>query len=400
MTNQKEKIKEALARGVDTVYPSREKLEQEMKKRKLRIYQGFDPSMPSLHLGNLVGALKLRQFHELGHEVIFLVGDFTGMIGDPTDKTSARQRLTRKEVLANCQSWKKQLAPVLPFSGQNKVKMMFNSHWLDKISFKELIEIGSHFTVQQMIQRDFFQRRLEKEQPIYLHEFFYPVAQALDSVKMDVDLEIGGTDQTFNMLAGRSLMKSMQGKEKFVLTAELLVDKKGRKVGKTTGNAVFLDMPASRMYGRIMSFPDETIISGLELLTVMPWKEIRKMEKEINKGLNPMKAKKRLAFEVVKLVKGEKEAEKAEKEFQRVFQQEKEPEEMKEVSLKQKEMRAVDLLVKLKLCSSKSEAKRMIKQGAVKIDGEQIKNWKKTVDIKKGMVAQVGKRRFARVKSS
>jgi len=395
--NKQEKIDEVLTRGVERVYPSKEKLAKKMEKECLRVYQGFDPSMPSLHLGNLVGVLKLRQFQELGHEVIFLIGDFTGMIGDPTDKSSARQRLSREEVLANCKSWKKQLEPILKFTGKNKVKMKFNSKWLDKISFKEMIEIGANFTVQQMIQRDFFQKRLEKEKPIYLHEFFYPVAQALDSVKMAIDLEIGGTDQTFNMLAGRDLAKNMLGKEKLVLTTKLLVDKEGRKVGKTTGNAVFLNMEPAKMYGAVMSFPDEVIIDAFKLLTLMPEEEIEKTAGEIEKGANPMTAKKRLAFEIVKLVKGEKEAQKAEKEFERVFEKEKVPEKIKEVKIEKKEMSAAESLVKTGLCSSRSEAKRMVEQGAVKIDGERIKKWTDKVKPKEGMVVQVGKRKFVKV---
>ena len=232
---------EVLERGVQQVLPNKKGLFDLMAKRKIKLYQGFDPSMPSLHLGNFVGLMKLRQFQKLGHEVIFLVGDFTGMIGDPTDKLATRKKLTRKEVLENAKAWKKQASMLLDFEGKNPAKILFNSKWLDKISFKDLIEITSNFTVQQMIERDMFQERLKSNSPIYLHEFLYPVAQAEDSVAMDVDLEVGGNDQMFNMMAGRTLMKGVTGKEKYVLTTKLLVDKEGKKVGKTTGNALFLD---------------------------------------------------------------------------------------------------------------------------------------------------------------
>lgn len=395
---REERIKEALNRGVEKVLPSKKALKERLEKReRLRIYQGFDPSMPSLHLGSLVGVLKLAQFQELGCEVIFLVGDFTGMIGDPTDKESARKKLSREKVQENAKTWKAQIDHILNFSGKNKAKIRRNSQWLDQVTFKDLLDITSNFTVQQMIQRDFFQKRINEEKPIFLHEFLYPVAQALDSVKMDVDVEIGGSDQMFNMLAGRTLLKKMRGKEKFILATRLLEDKEGKKVGKTTGNAVFLNQPPKEIYGKVMNFPDEAIIPAFELATRVKTSRIKQLEKELKKGKNPMNAKKELAFEITKLVHSEKEAGEAQKEFERVFQEEKLPEKIKEIKIEEKELSILDLLVKLNLCSSKSEAKRMVEQNAVKIDGEEIKNWKKQVRPKKGAVVQVGKRRFAKV---
>src|SRR3990167_9085291 len=210
-----DKIEEVLTRGVQEVLPDKKSLATLMAKRKIKLYQGFDPSMPSLHLGNFVGLMKLRQFQKLGHEVIFLVGDFTGMIGDPTDKLATRKKLTREEVLENAKAWKDQASKVLDFKGTNAAKIIFNSEWSDKLTFKDLIEITSNFTVQQLLERDMFQDRLNTNTPIYLHEFLYPVAQGYDSVVMGVDLEIGGSDQVFNMLVGRSLMKAIKGKEKF-----------------------------------------------------------------------------------------------------------------------------------------------------------------------------------------
>ena len=247
-----DKIEEALTRGVAQVLPDKKGLADLMAKKKIKLYQGFDPSMPSLHLGNFVGLMKLRQFQKLGHEVIFLVGDFTGIIGDPTDKLATRKKLTREQVLENAKSWKMQAGKVLDFEGENPAKMMFNSEWSDKISFRDLLEITSNFTVQQMIERDMFQERLKNNEPIYIHEFLYPVAQAQDSVVMDVDLEIGGSDQVFNMLAGRTLMKAVKGKKKYVLATKLLVDKEGKNVGKTTGNALFLDSTSEDFFAGIM----------------------------------------------------------------------------------------------------------------------------------------------------
>src|SRR3990167_6591834 len=216
---------EVLTRGVNQVLPDKKGLADLMSKRKIKLYQGFDPSAPSLHLGNFVGLMKLRQFQKLGHEVIFLVGDFSGMIGDPTDKLAARTKLTREQVLENAKAWMAQAGKVLDFGGKNPSKIMFNSEWTDKLTQKDLIEITSKLTYQQLIERDMYQERIKSGNAIYLHELLYPVYQGYDSVAMDVDLEIGGSDQVFNMLVGRNLMKAIKGKEKFVLSTKLLVDK-------------------------------------------------------------------------------------------------------------------------------------------------------------------------------
>jgi len=392
------KIEEVLTRGVEKIYPSKDLLKTNLKSRKIRIYQGFDPSKPNLHLGNLVGILKLKEFQELGHEVIFLIGDFTGMIGDPTEKLSVRKKLTREEVLENAKSYKEQVGRFLNFSGGNPAKIMFNSYWLDKISFKDLIEITSNFTVQRILERDFFQERIKKEKPIFLHEFLYPVAQAVDSVKMDVDLEIGGSDQTFNMLVGRDLVKTLKNKEKFVLSTKLLIDKEGKKVGKTTGGAVFLNFPPIEMFGAIMAFSDEIIISGFEILTFLPFSQIKKYEKVLKeKKINPKELKKILALEIVKLNYGEEKAKEAEKEFEKVFKEKKLPTEIPGIGIKEKSLNILDLLIKTGLTSSKSEAKRLILQKGVEIDGILKSDWREIIAIKKGMAIKVGKRKFAKL---
>src|SRR4030042_1432341 len=317
-----DKINEVLNRGVEKIYPSKKALEKVLRSgKKIKLYQGFDPSMANLHLGSMVGLLKLKQFQDLGHEVIFLVGDFTGMIGDPTDKSATRKRLSRDQVRKNYQSWKNQAGRILCFKGKNPAKWLFNSQWNDKLTFKDLIEISAAFTVQQMLERDFFQKRIKENRPIYLHEFLYPIAQSYDSLYMDVDLEIGGNDQTFNMLCGRTLMKAVKGKEKFVLTTKLLVDLKGEKVGKTTGNALFLNAPPSEMYGGIMSFPDEVIPLSFELLTLISMQKIEEAIRQLkNNQTNPMDLKKQLAFEIVRLNFGEREAKAAQENFKKQFQ--------------------------------------------------------------------------------
>lgn len=378
---------EVLTRGVQQVLPDKKGLADLMGKRKIKLYQGFDPSAPSLHLGNFVGLMKLRQFQKLGHEVIFLVGDFTGMIGDPTDKLAVRKKLTRKQVLENAKAWKKQASMLLDFDGENPAKILFNSEWLDKISFKDLIEITSNFTVQQMIERDMFQERLKSNAPIYLHEFLYPVAQAVDSTKMEVDLEVGGNDQMFNMMAGRTLMKATSGKEKYVLTTKLLVDKDGKKVGKTTGNALFLDSNPSDFYSGIMSFPDEVIALGFELLTEVSLEGVAERVKK-----NPMLEKKNLAFEVVKLLWGGDNAKKAQQSFEKTFQERKPEFNIKVDAGKTLAETITDFTSK----GSKSEAKRLIKERAVDVNG--IKMEDTNYQVQAGDEIKVGARTFLKAK--
>lgn len=386
-----DEIKNLLTRGVEKIYPSKEELEKVLRSgKKLRLYQGFDPSMPSLHLGNFVGLMKLRQFQKLGHEVIFLVGDFTGMIGDPTDKSATRKMLTREETVSNSQTWKEQASRVLNFEGDNPVKLMFNSEWLDKVSFKDLIGYTSHFTFQQLIERDMFQKRLKEDKPIYLHEFLYPVAQAIDCVIMDVDLEIGGNDQTFNMLVGRTLMKALKDKEKYVLTTKLLVDAEENKAGKTTGNALFLDSTPENFYGGIMSFPDEVIALSFELLTEV---DLERNEEKIK--ADPMGEKKRLAFEVVKLLWGKESAQKAQEEFERTFQKRETPDlEVKNT----KNTKLEDVLVELNMASSKNEAKRLIQQGSVDVDEQKVLDPNFLLQENKDILIKVGKTKFTKIR--
>ncbi len=395
----KEKIEEVLTRGVEKIYPSKEALEKVLKSgKRIRLYCGYDPTAPSLHIGNAVTLRKLAQFQRLGHEVIFLIGDFTGMIGDPTDKTAARKKLNRGEVKRNLKNYKKQASKTLKFSGENPAKVMFNSQWNDKLTFIELIEISSFFTVQQMLVRDVFQERFKKDRPIYLHEFLYPLIQAYDSVVMDVDLEVGGNDQTFNMLCGRDLMKALKGKEKLVLTIKLLTDREGKKMGKTEGNMISLDENPKEMFGKIMAWSDSLIIPCFEACTDLSNEKIKEFAQDIkNKKLNPRDAKARLAREVVSIHHGKSVALRAEKEFDLVFKEKKLPTKIQEIKISQKFLPILDLLTKTKLASSKSEAKRLILQGGIKIDGIVQKDWKMMVKTKKGQVVQVGKRRFVKI---
>lgn len=396
-----EKIKELLERGVENIYPNREFLEKLLKSnKKLKLYLGIDPTGPALHLGHAIVLNKLKQFQDLGHEVILLIGSFTAMIGDPTDKKAVRKQMTREEVLKNCKNYKEQASKVLDFNGQNPVIIKYNHEWLDKLTFKDVIDLVSHFTVQRMLERDMFEKRMKAGKPIYIHEFLYPLMQGYDSIVMDVDGEVGGNDQTFNMLAGRDLMKALKNKEKFVLTTKLLTDNTGVKMGKSEGNMLTLEDKPQDMYGKVMSWTDNIIGNGFELCTTLPISEVEKIKKELSgkdPKANPKNYKMKLALEIVKLYYGGKKAEKAQKEFINVFQKKENPEDMKEFKVKENKKKLIDILSESGLLSSKSEARRLIEQGAVKINGKIEKEWNKEINIQNETVIQAGKRKFLKI---
>ncbi len=399
MNNKSEKVKEALTRGVDKIYPSSSELGKAvLSGRKLNIYCGYDPTGPDLHLGHLFTILKLADFQKIGHRVIMLIGDFTGIIGDPTDKSETRVKLTREKVIANSESYKRVAGKFIDFSGDNPAELLYNSEWGDKLSFTDVIELASNFTVQQMLVRDMFQDRIKRKKPIYLHEFLYPLAQAYDSVAMDIDLEIGGKDQLFNMLCGRDLIKVIKGKEKFVLGTKLLVDPSGKKMGKTEGAMVALNDDPNKIYGKIMSWSDDLIIPGLEGCTRIPMEEIKKMEKKIKDGkLNPFEAKASLAKEITSMCHGPKKAVEAEKEFNSVFRKGNLPSKIEEIKIKKKEISILDLIVDSGMVVSRAEGRRIIEQKGVKVNGETKSDWKEKILVKKGMVVNVGKKKFAKI---
>jgi tyrosyl-tRNA synthetase len=338
--------------------------------------------------------MKLRQFQDLGHKVIMLIGDFTGMIGDPTDKTSARQQLTAKQVIKNAKGYKDQAEAILNFKGNNPVEVKYNSKWLAKLKFDQILELASHFTVPQLLERDMFQERLEQGKTVFLHEFLYPVLQAYDSVAMDVDGEVGGNDQTFNMLAGRDLMKDKKNKEKFVLTTKLLVDASGKKMGKSEGNMIALADTPEDMFGKVMSWTDDMIILGFELCTRLPMGEIKKIETELSAGVNPRDIKLRLAKEIVKTFIGDNEAKRASNYFISTFTQKQTPDEMPEVEA----VNVISALIESKICKSKSEARQVIDQGGVKINEKKVEAGDYTATVKSGDIVQKGSRWFARIK--
>jgi len=386
-------IDEVLRRGVEEILPNREKLKSLMRKRKIRVYLGIDPTGKRLHLGHTIGLKKLQEFAELGHEAILVVGTGTVFAGDPSLRDSPRPLITPKEVRENIKNWKNQLRRVIDFS---KIKIRYNGEWLLKLKLKDIIKIASHISAAKLFQREMFQRRLKKGDTVWTHEILYPLLQGYDSVALNVDLEIGGTDQTFNMLIGRELLKKMKNKEKFVLTFPLILGIDGQPMSKTKGNCVWIEDSPEEMFGKLMSIPD-SLIGDYLLFTNLSLKEIQKIKRGLLKN-NPRQVKEELAKEVVAFYYGEEKARKAAEEFKRVFKEKKLPQKIPEIKIKEKKLNILDLLVRAKLLPSKSEAKRMILQGGVKINRKRISDWKTQIEIKKGIVIQVGKRRFVKIK--
>lgn len=384
-----------LARSVENVFPSVSKLSEALTSgNRLTVYVGVDPTGPSLHLGHAIELRKLAELQRMGHRVILLIGDFTATIGDPTDKMAVRKQLTREEVLENCKAYKKQASILLDFDGPNAVEMRFNSDWLGKMNFAEVLELASQFTVQQMAERDMFAKRLAEGKPVHLHEFLYPLMQGYDSVAMDVDLEIGGNDQTFNMLAGRDLQRSLKNREKFVLACKLLTDTTGKKMGKTEGNMITLADAPTDMFGKVMSWTDGMIIPGFELCTNVSMHEIREMAAKMSTGENPMPFKLLLAKEIVTALVSAQDAEIAAVHFSTVHQKQEIPDDIPEVSLAES-MNIIDALVYSKLVSSKSEARRQLDQGAIKVDHTVVDSLE--CMVKPGQILQKGKRFFVRL---
>lgn len=395
----KENNDELLTRGISAIYPSKEFLESKISKgEKVVLYLGIDPTGPTLHLGHAIPLKKLSEFQKAGHKIILLMGDFTAMIGDP-DKNSARKQLTHREVMSNLKLYKKQASKLISFSGKNPAKFKFNFKWLSKMSFEDVIKLSSHMTVQQMLERDMFDKRFKDGRPIYLHEFLYPLMQGYDSVAMDVDGEIGGNDQTFNMLCGRDLMKSLKGKEKFVITMKLLEDNSGKKMGKTEGNMVALSDSADEMFGKIMSWTDGLIIPGFELCTNIKTEEIKKIENDLNSNnFNPRDLKIKLAKEIVSIYHGEIKAKKAEENWIQTFSENKTPSNIENI-IANKDDLLVDVLLLNKIISSKGEFRRLIEEQAVSI----LDPDKKIKDIKEKVsnsVYKIGKKRFCKISIS
>lgn len=390
------KIDRFLNRGIENIYPSKDFLRARLLEGKaLKMYLGIDPTAPTLHLGHAIVLKKLKEFQDLGHEAILLIGDFTGMIGDPTDKTATRKKLTREQVLENARVYKEQASNFLKFDGDNPAQIKYNSKWLSRMDFGDVLELSSLVTVEQMLKRDMFDRRIKEGRPIYIHEFMYPLMQGFDSVFMGVDGEIGGNDQTFNMLMGRDLLKVMKNKEKFVISTKLLTDSEGKKMGKTEGNMVSLDQDAKEMFGKIMSWSDNLIIPGFELCTYSSEDDLARVKEDMDRGVNPKDLKVRLAKEIVSIYHGVEKANNSASDFERTFSKKELPDDIKEVSVSKGKLLA-DILTDEGLVKSKSEFKRLVEEGAVSIQGgEVVKDMYFAVE--NNTVFKIGKRRFIKI---
>ena len=393
--NLDQKIEEILTRGTEEIIPSKNGLKDLMKRKKIRLYLGVDPTSPKIHLGHLVPLKKLKHFQELGHEAILLFGTFTAQVGDPSGRDEQRKPLSSEQVKENMKTYKEQVSKFIDLSG---IQIKYNADWLQELTFSGLVKIASNFTVSRLLERDMFQRRLKEKKEVWVNEFLYPLMQGYDSVALDVDLEIGATDQTFNMLVGRKLQRIFNKKEKFILMTPILLGLDGRKMSKTFGNTVDMTDSPNEIYGKIMSLADNLIINYLELITDFPLESIRKIKSDlIRKKINPRDVKAMLGREIVNIIHGKKLAASAEKDFDKVFRKKQLPSRIPEVRVEKTDIDILELLVNSKLVSSKSEAKRLIIQKGVKIDGVIQKEWKKIIKIKKGDVIQIGKRKFVKL---
>ncbi|KGQ37042.1 tyrosine--tRNA ligase [Gallibacterium genomosp. 1] len=382
-----------LKRGVDEVLSEEDLIEKLKENRPLKIKLGADPTAPDIHLGHTVVLNKLRQFQQLGHEVYFLIGDFTGMVGDPSGKNTTRPPLTREDVLRNAETYKQQIYKILD---PEKTHVVFNSSWLGELGTEGMIRLASQYTVARMLERDDFKKRFSNHQSIAIHEFIYPLLQGYDSVALEADVELGGTDQKFNLLVGRELQKARGLKPQVAITLPLLEGLDGeKKMSKSLGNYIGVSETPNDMFGKVMSISDELMWRWYDLLSFRSLEEIAQLKQDVENGRNPRDVKILLAKELIERFHDKAAADAAEQTFIERFQKGAMPDEMPEFTF-EGEMLIANLLKESDLVSSTSEALRMIKQGGVKIDGEKVEDSKLIISASTA-VYQVGKRKFAKV---
>ena len=389
-------------RKLDLIYPSKDELEKALKSgRRLKFYIGVDATGPKLHLGHIIPVMKMAELQKMGHRVIFLIGDFTARIGDPTDRSAARVMLSEEEISTNIKLFKEQIAPYVDFDlDTNPAQLVTNSTWNSDLTLSSLIDLASNFTVQQMLERDMFQLRLKENKPVYLHEFLYPLIQGFDSVAMQVDGEFGGRDQTFNMLAGRTLSKNLKNIDKFVITTHFLLSADGvTKMSKSIGNCIFINDSAQDKYAKVMAIPDNLIIHYYQLATNLSDADIAKIQEDIDKGTDPMQLKKTLAQTITAMHNGEDQAAKAASFFERTVQNNEAPDEIAEFKRAGlgTEIETKDLLLAAKLAPSASEAKRLIRSGAVEFDGKKIEDPSSKINPADVSVIKVGKKKWLKL---
>lgn len=387
-----------IKQGVEEILIEEELKERLSSNKPLRIKAGFDPTAPDLHLGHVVLINKMRHFQELGHEVIFLIGDFTGMIGDPTGKNVTRQPLTTEQVLANARTYEAQIFKILD---PDRTKIRFNSEWMNQQSAADLIKLAATHTVARMLERDDFSKRFQSNQPIAIHEFLYPLLQGYDSVVLKADVELGGTDQKFNLLMGRELQKHFGQKPQVIMTMPLIEGLDGiQKMSKSLGNYIAIDEAPDNMFGKIMSISDDLMWRYINLLSLKPQAQIEQWRQAIKEGMNPRDVKLQFAAELVARFHNFAAAKKAEEAFIARFQQGQIPEDMPEVVLSSIDTNGMQIALVLKsagLATSTSEAVRLIQQGAVRIDGTKIIDDKILIKSGTSHIYQIGKRRFAKI---
>lgn len=403
-------IDEAMAilmRGVEYGDPQiKETMERELRERliesqqtgrPLRVYLGVDPTAPDLHLGHTVPMRKLRQFQELGHECIFLIGNFTGLIGDPSDKESARRQMTPEELEANARTYTEQAFRILD---PQRTIVDYNARWLASLTFADVIKLASNFTVQQFLARDNFAKRMQRGDPIWLHELMYGLMQGYDAVALRADVQIGGIDQLFNLLAGRKLQEYFGQRPQVAITLPILVGTDGvLRMSKTTGNAIGINEPPEQMYGKVMSIPDSAMMNYFNLLTRYTPAQIAAVEEGLRSGrLHPRDVKMELAREIVSIYHGDEAVGPAEEHFKRVFQQRELPPKMPEYRL-ERATTVLDVMVAAGLVSSRSEGRRLIQQGGVRLNGEVVQQLDVMITPNREQVLQVGRRRFVRITS-
>lgn len=399
MTSVQEQM-EAILRGTAEVISEEElegKLERSLRTGKpLTVKQGFDPTAPDIHIGHTVSLRKLRQFQDLGHKVVFLIGDFTGMIGDPSGRFEMRKRLSREEVLQNAKTYQEQVFKILD---PERTVVAFNSEWCEPMKFEDVLVLASRYTVARMLERDDFSQRYKQGKPITIMEFLYPLIQAYDSVALKADVEVGGTDQKFNLLVGRDVQREYGQEPQVALMMPLLVGTDGKeKMSKSLGNYIGINEPPKEIYGKTMSIPDFLIYPYFELATDVDSSELVEIRRALeDPEVNPMDLKRRLARRLVAMYHGEEAARKAEEAFDKVFRKREVPDEVPEYVLNQDRIWIVRLLTSSGLVSSNSEARRLIAQGGVYIDGQRVTDPNLEVEFEGGEVVKVGKRKFLKV---
>lgn len=394
MSSNNEKIENLLSRNVEEVFDEKHLRAALLSGKKLRVKLGIDPTGQNIHIGRAVVLWKLKEFQDLGHKIVLIIGDFTAQIGDPSDKLEKRPFLSKEQVKANLKNYLSQIGKIIDIK---KAEIHYNSEWLKKMTFREVSELAESFTFQQMLERRNFKDRLENHQEISLREGMYPLMQGYDSVAVKADVELGGTDQLFNLLAGRKIQEKYGQKPQDVMTNKMLIGLDGRKMSTSWGNVININDAPEEQFGKVMSVRDNLIASYFEFATDTPKEDIIAFEEEIEAGMNPKVVKEKLAFEIVKRYHGEKAAKAAAQHFENIFSKRQLPDEIAELKVSAKSILPVDLVMATKVIASKSEARRLILQGGFDIDGMAYNNPAMAIKLKGGETIRIGKKRFFRV---